>query len=304
MNKKKLLVILGPTAVGKTKLAIDLAKKLNAEIVSADSMLVYKGMDIGSAKPTPEERSQIPHYMIDITEPNNDYDVGLFIEQAVPKIENIYKKGKTAIVCGGTNYYVYTLLEGSYDAPESDTEIRAKYENIAKEKGNEHLHSLLKNIDPDSYNRLKINDVKRVSRALEVYEITGKPLSLMKKKQGIAPKYNVIKIGLMLDKKKLFSRIEQRVDNMLKKGLIQEVELLIKKGLTNSKTAQQGVGYKEVIEYTKNNSRDIELLKNQIIQNTRKLVKKQLTWLKKDATIKWFDAEDYAKALKEIQKII
>jgi tRNA dimethylallyltransferase len=301
MNKKQtIIVILGPTASGKTELAIETAELLNGEIISADSMLVYKGMDIGTAKPSNSELSKIPHYLIDIIEPYEDYDVSNFIKDAKKAIKDILEKGKIPIICGGTNYYVYSLLEGEYEGPDTNEEIRKRLENIAEQKGSDCLYEMLEKVDSESIKRIHKNNVKRVIRALEVYEITGKPVSEMKKTKGINDKYNIVKIGILTEKKELAVRIEQRIDKMFEAGLIDEVKGLIKKGIKKSKTARQAVGYKEVIKSLEENMLDIDVLKAEIAQDTRHLVKKQLTWLKKDSKILWNNKKELGIFLSEM----
>ena len=225
--KKPLLILLGPTASGKSHLAIELAKALNGEIVSADSMQVYKGMDIGTAKLADSERKKIPHHLIDIKNPDEDWSVADFIKETNTLLEAISKRKKLPIIVGGTGLYLFSLIEGyAFPVIKADEELREKLQNEARTKGNEYLYNKLMEIDPETAKRLHVNDTKRITRALEVYELTGKPISAKGEKDPLSKKYNIIIIGLNMNREDLYKKIEERIDFMIEKGLIKEVSEL------------------------------------------------------------------------------
>lgn len=290
--KNKVIVIVGPTGVGKTETSILLAKELDGEIVSADSMQIYTKMDIGTAKITKEEMQGVPHHMIDVCPYYENFSVALYKEKATKIIDDIISRGKTPIVAGGTGLYIDALF-GDYEfgQSEGDGEIRKKYEKIAKEKGNMYLHSLLKDIDPESYNKIHFNNVKRVIRALEVYDITGKTFTennkLSKKREQ---KHNAVFVGLTRERSILYERIDKRVDEMIKNGLVKEVEMLYNGENTFSETSLGGIGYKEVIYYLKGLCTFDEML-HILKRESRHYAKRQLTWFKRNKNIKWFDLE-------------
>ena len=247
--KPKVIVIVGPTASGKTALSIQLAKKLNGEIVSADSMQIYKKMSIGTAKPTEEEMQGIKHHMIDIIEPNEEFNVAKYKNMAEEKIEEILKKGKQPIIVGGTGLYIDTLVNGiEFKEIENDFEYREKMEKLAEEKGIDWLFEELKKVDIEAAQNIEKNNVRRVIRALEIYKVTGKTKTQLDRESIKGTKYNYIVFGLLWDREELYNRINLRVDIMFKQGLLEEVKSLINnEGF--SKTALQGLGYKEVVEY-------------------------------------------------------
>jgi len=257
------LVIIGPTASGKTKLAIEIAKRANGEIISADSMQIYKYMDIGTAKPDEEEKEGIKHYLIDEVTPDEEFSVARFKELALKYIDEILSKGKLPIVAGGTGLYINSLI---YNLEFSDTicdwELRKKLEQEAKEKGNEYLHNKLKEIDPKAAEKIHMNNVKRVIRAIEVYTYTKKPISVhQEESRKNPPRHNFILIGITMDREKLYDRINKRVDLMLEKGLVKEVEKLVEMGYDKSTIAMQGLGYKEILSYLRGDTPDQDLLK-------------------------------------------
>jgi tRNA dimethylallyltransferase len=279
-KKIKVIAIVGATASGKTAYSIDLAKKIDGEIISADSRLVYKGFDIGTAKPTKEEQAGIPHYMIDIVEPEFDFSAGLYKKQATSLIKEITNKGKTPIIVGGTGLYIDILLK-NYDLPEIEPnkELRAKLKQLTKEE----LHNKLSTIDPQACEIIDKNDSKKIIRAIEIIKTTGKTLA---ESRGMnESEFDIEWIGKNFDRKTLYSRIEQRVDAMIEMGLIEETKSLLKKhgaipNLINT------IGYREIYGYINNQyslEEAIELLK----KNTRNYAKRQLTWFRKNEEIKW-----------------
>ena len=297
--KPKVVVIVGPTASGKTAVSIELAKKINGEIISADSMQIYKEMNIGSAKPTEEEMQGIIHHMIDIVEPTETFNVAKYKEMAEECIEKILEKDKVPIIVGGTGLYVSTLTNGiEFSEIESDLEYREELSNIAmKENGVDILFDKLKEIDPEAANVIDKNNVRRVIRALEIYKITGKTKTQVDKESIKEVKYDYRIFGLNWEREKLYERINLRVDIMLDMGLVDEVKRIKENGI--SSTAIQGLGYKEIIEYLDGKvtlNEAIEKLK----QETRKYAKRQMTWFKRDENIIWLDAENKQEVINYI----
>jgi tRNA dimethylallyltransferase len=290
-----LLVLIGPTAVGKTALSILLAKHFNAEIISGDSMQVYRGMDVGTAKISPDEMQGIPHYMIDTHEPNESFSVSEFQEQAERHIQHIHGRDKLPFVVGGTGLYIEALCyDFQFSEAGSDEKYRAEQTAYAVEFGAEALHNKLKAIDPEAAGRLHPNDIRRVIRSLEVYHTTGKTMTEHLKYQTKQAKYNLCIIGLTMDRKLLYERIEQRIDIMIEQGLVQEVHSLIRKGFSPALVALQGLGYKEIIWHLRGIctiSESIRLLK----RNTRRFAKRQLSWFRHMKDINWIDVTETQK---------
>lgn len=276
--KPKVIAIVGPTASGKTGFAISLAKKLNGEIISADSRLVYKGFDIGTAKPSIEEREGIPHYMIDIVEPEFDYSAGLYAQEAEKLIFDISKRGKVPVVVGGTGLYFRLLLE-NYDVPkvEPDYELREKLSKLSYSE----LVLMLEAKDPVRAKEIEVNDKKKLIRAIEMAKHLEKPLSEYKKE----PVFDVEWIGLNYPRAELYERINKRVDMMIKDGLVEETEYLLKKH-GRIKNLVCTIGYQEIVQYL-DNLLTLEEAKEKLKQNTRNYAKRQLTWFRKNPAIKW-----------------
>jgi len=289
-----LIVIVGPTAVGKTALSIELAKMVNGEIISGDSMQVYKYMDIGTAKPTMKERQGIPHYMIDILEPDEEYSVAVFQDKVEELIPDIAGRNLMPILAGGTGLYVRAITDHyNFTDFSVDQEYRMHLEEEALVKGNQVLLDRLAAVDPVTAKRLHINDLRRIIRALEVYHFTGQPISSYQDAHlNPEPKYNLAMIGLNMERDKLYDRINRRVDLMVEQGLVEEVEGLLNRGYSSSLTSMQGLGYKEICAYLEGQydfGEAIRLLK----RNTRHFAKRQLTWFRRDQRIKWFNVENY-----------
>lgn len=284
-GKDKIIVVCGPTCSGKTLVGIELAKRFGGEIISADSQQVYKGLDIGTAKPGEQERQGIEHHLIDIVEPNEQFDVSMFVSAAERAIDKIIKKGKVPIVVGGTGLYIKGLCRGLAASPPKDPAIRSELTETQEEKGTAHLYELLKKVDPASAERLKVNDKQRIIRALEVYRLTGHSITDFHKGHGFNDeRYDAIKIGLNLDRNELYKRINERVDRMVKEGLEAEVRaIMLKFGM--DAPALKAVGYKDIrdLNGAPLNEETVALIK----QNSRNYAKRQLTWFRRDNSIKW-----------------
>lgn len=292
MKKEKVVVICGPTASGKTALSIELAKKINGEIVSCDSMQIYKEMDIGTAKTTKEEMQGIKHYMLDIISPEERYSVADYKKEAKNAIREILKKGKTPIVVGGTGLYVDSLIyEIEYPNIEFDEEYRKKLEIQVEKEGLENLYEQAKKIDPEAIKKISQNDKKRIIRILEIYHATGyNKTEQERKSREKEPEFDYKVYGLNMPREKLYKRIDLRVDIMIKQGLIEEVEKIYKK-YSKFPTAMQGLGYKEVVEYLNNNLTKEEMIEK-IKQETRRYAKRQMTWFRKNKQTIWLDTEN------------
>lgn len=290
---ERIIAVIGPTAVGKTKVSIDLAKMLNTEIISGDSMLVYKNMNIGTAKPSISERSNIFHYLIDILEPDADFSVVDFKELASQHITEINKQGNIPILAGGTGLYVKAILEGyQFNPTPSDEKLRIELDNLAKEHGNQYLHDQLAQVVPSAAARLHPNDLRRVIRALEVYYLSGDTISQNKLLDQQELLYNAVVIGLTMDRDLLYRRINQRVDIMVAQGLVDEVTMLLAQGVPANCQAMQGIGYKEIVRHLQGEI-DLATAIENIKQATRNFAKRQLTWYRKMPYITWFDVNDF-----------
>lgn len=284
-------VIGGPTASGKSKLAVELAKKVNGEIISADSMQIYKEMNIGTAKVNKEEMQGVQHYLVDFVSPDERYSVSNFKKDAEKAIEEILEKGKTPIVVGGTGLYIDSLIYGiEFQNEEVDLEYREKLNKIADEKGLESLYKKAQKIDPEAMKKISINDRKRIIRVLEIYHKTGKTKTeqeLQSRKNEVKYEYKVF--AITMDREKLYERIEKRVDSMIEQGLIEEVKQILNKYHTFP-TAMQGLGYKEVVEYLEGSCTKEEMIEK-IKKETRHYAKRQLTWFRKNKETIWLDGE-------------
>jgi tRNA dimethylallyltransferase len=288
---RRALIICGPTGVGKTEVAIEVAERLGGEVISADSRQVYRYLNIGTAKPTPEQREKIPHHLIDIVDPNEQFTAADYGNLARETIREVFEGGKTPIVSGGTGLYLRALTEGLFYGPPADPEIRGQFERVADEKGEAALYQQLLQVDPEAAERIHPHDRKRIVRALEVFQICGKPLSLLQREGEYPPKeYQFIKVGLTQRREELYKKIEKRVDKMIKEGLLGEVRALIERGYDGELVPLKTVGYKEMFEHLEEKyslKRAIELVK----RNTRRYAKRQLTWFRKDKEIHWFEIE-------------
>lgn len=295
MGRIPVVIVLGPTAVGKTAISIDLAKKLQGEIISADSMQIYKYMNIGTAKPGLEERQGIPHHLLDIVYPNEDFNVSLFQDLANKRIKEIYGRGKLPIVAGGTGLYINSLIYPlSFTDAGEDRKYRQDLQREVEVRGKNWLHNELLLVDPQTANRLHPNDIKRIIRALEVHHITGRPASKQNDHhdQRINDEYSFTLIGLTMRRDILYERINKRVDIMLEEGLVDEVKWLLENGYKSHLNSMQGLGYKEMIQYLMGRRTLTEstyILK----RDTRRFAKRQLTWFRRLTHVNWIHMEDH-----------
>lgn len=290
--KKNLLIISGPTAVGKTNISIKLAKMLNGEIISADSMQIYKEMDIGSAKITKDEMDGVTHHLIDVVSPNEEFSVADFKELAKNAIDDITSRGKLPIIVGGTGLYIDSLI-CNFDFTDGvkDEDYRNMMYNLGNEKGNDHVHNMLKEVDPISAEKIHPNNLKRVVRALEVYKLTGKPFSsydVGAEKFNVP--YNVFYYVLTMNRDVLYERINKRVDIMMNQGLLEEVKNLKTKGYDANMQSMKGIGYKELLYYF-DESISIDKAIDMIKQGSRNYAKRQLTWFRKDPRVIYMDKD-------------
>jgi tRNA dimethylallyltransferase len=298
---KPLIILTGPTAVGKTALSIRLAKAIGGEIISADSMQVYRRMDIGSAKIIKEEMMGVPHHLIDVLEPDEEFNVTVFQKLAKAAVEEIYYRGNIPIVAGGTGFYIQALLNDiDFTENGEDTSIRDELEALAKEKGAEHLHGILLAIDPESAEQIHANNIKRVIRAIEYYRQTGERISEHNKREREKESpYDFLYYVVNTDRDILYQRIDQRVDEMMKQGLVQEVKELKDSGCTRNMVSMQGLGYKEIIDYLQGEctlSEAVYLLK----RDTRHFAKRQITWFKRERDVKWLNLPDFNNDLDKV----
>ncbi len=295
MEKKPMVILTGPTAVGKTALSIRLAKEINGAVISADSMQVYRHMDIGSAKIRPEEMQGVKHYLIDILEPEEEFHVVRFVEETKAALEEIYQNGQIPIIAGGTGFYIQALLyDINFDGQDCNADYRRELEQIAEEKGAEYLHQMLEEVDAESAKAIHANNTKRVIRALEFYHVSGKKISEHNETehQKESP-YNFAYFVLTDERERLYKRIEARVDAMMEEGLLDEVRLLKERGATKEMVSMQGLGYKEILAYLDGEislERAVYLIK----RDTRHFAKRQLTWFRRERDVIWFDKEQYA----------
>lgn len=309
MEKQPMVILTGPTAVGKTNLSIELAKRINGAIISADSMQVYKYMDIGSAKIMPQEMQGIKHYLIDELLPSDEFNVFIFKEMAKKALEEIYSNDQIPIIVGGTGFYIQALLY-DIDFTEQDTDIayRNKLSEFATVNGNHALHEKLKNIDPVSYETIHENNVKRVIRALEYYHNCSEPISKHNdsERQKESP-YNFAYFVLNDERKRLYDRIDKRVDIMVENGLVEEVKKLKNMGYTSDMVSMKGIGYKEILN-SLDGAYDIDEAVEKVKQESRRFAKRQLTWFRREKETIWLEKEEYSyddnKILSKIKEIL
>lgn len=281
--KKKIIIICGPTASGKTNLAVECAKLLDSEVVSADSMYIYKGLDVGTAKPTVEEMQGVKHHIIDVINANEDFSVSDYKKMATDVIDDIISRGKIPIICGGTGFYINSILyDLTYGNSQKNDEIREKYNKLALEHGNEYVYNILKELDYESAIKLHYNDTKRVIRALEIYHSGVKKSDI---KDELIPKYDYKAYSIDFPREKLYERINLRVDLMVKNGLLEEINGLLKHGITRENQCMQAIGYKEILDYL-DGFCTLEKAVDDIKLNTRHYAKRQITYFKKLDVIK------------------
>lgn len=298
---KKLVILTGPTAVGKSELAVKLAKEIGGEIISADSMQVYRHMDIGSAKILPEEMESIPHHLIDVLEPTEEFNVVVFQKMAKNAMEGIRQRGHIPILTGGTGFYIQAVLyDIDFTHNDEDSRLRRQLEQLANDKGNEILYERLKQIDPESCETIHPNNVKRVIRAIEFYEKTGKKISQHNREQheNLSP-YRFAYFVLNDERAKLYDRIDKRVEKMLVQGLVEEVESLKNMGCTRDLVSMQGLGYKEILDYLSGNC-SLEEAVYLIKRDTRHFAKRQLTWFRREKDVTWINKQEFDYNSQEI----
>lgn len=292
--KKPLIVLTGPTAVGKTKLSIALAKAVNGEIISADSMQVYRYMDVGSAKITPDEMDGVPHHLVDVLDPTEDFNIVLFQQLAKKSMEEIYSKGRIPILVGGTGFYIQAITRDiDFTQSEQDDSYRKELEALVAEKGSSFLHDMLASVDPKSAEDIHENNVKRVIRALEFYKQNGTQISEHneEQKEHVSP-YNLAYFVLNAPRPLLYERIDARVDEMLKNGLVEEVKTLQRMGCHRGMVSMQGLGYKEILAWLEGEypyDEAVRILK----RDTRHFAKRQLTWFRREGEVTWVDKDKF-----------
>lgn len=294
VENKKLVILTGPTAVGKSAISIALAGEIGGEIISADSMQVYRHMDIGSAKILPEEMGGVPHHLLDILEPTEEFNVVIFQKMAKAAMEEIYKRGHIPILVGGTGFYIQAILyDIDFTRNDEDTSLRTQLEELVRTQGSETLYEQLKQIDPESCETIHANNVKRVIRAIEFYQKTGKKISQHNREQreNISP-YNFAYFVLNDDRAALYEKIDRRVDEMLGQGLVDEVEKLKAMGCTRDLVSMQGLGYKEILDYL-NGDCSLEEAVYLIKRDTRHFAKRQLTWFRREKEVIWVDKQNF-----------
>ncbi len=305
MNKN-VLIIAGPTAVGKTDLSLKLAKDLNGEIISADSVQIYKGMDIGSATPSEEELNAVKHHFINEINPEDEYSVAIYARKAKEIIKDIQSRGKFPIVVGGTGLYVNSLIyEMDFSETVKDEKLRSQLMKEASIEGVDYIHNKLRKLDPEAADKIHKNNLKRVIRALEINILTGDKMGNFKSDPIKTTEYNPLLVCLKRNRKLLYVRINRRVDIMIENGLIEEVKKLKDRGLDESYTSMKAIGYKEVIDYL-NGKYDLDMLKSIIKKNTRHFAKRQLTWFRRYEDAMWIDLdkEEFDESYKKIVKTL
>ena len=298
-----LLVIVGPTGVGKSEVAFDLTSRLKAEIISADSRKIYRGMDIGTAKPSPEVRSKVPYHLIDIASPDEVFSAAEFKRRAESIIKKIQEDKRLPLLVGGSGLYIRAVVDGIFAGYGTDWDLRARLREKEKDKGKGSLYEELKRVDPLAASHLHSHDVRRVIRALEVYYLSGKPISYHQRRSPYSPSPCTVMVGLRMKRRALYQLINRRVDAMIKEGLVGEVEGLLDKGYNEDLSSMQGLGYRQIIGYLKGKySREeaVRLIK----RDTRRFAKRQLSWFNKDPRIIWLDREKFPTPAETSEKIV
>ena len=305
VERPRVIAVMGPTAVGKTGCVLQLAKDLGGEIVNADSMQIYRFMDIGTAKPTAAERAEVVHHLLDIVDPDQDFDASLYSQLARETIKNLVEEGKVAIVVGGTGLYLKALFHGLFPAAHSDQVIRQRLRREGEKDGGLELYKRLKKIDPSTAARLHPNDLFRIVRALEVWECTGKPMSVLQKEHGFRENpFFTLKIGLKLPRSQLYERINRRVEEMMELGLVNEVRELLNLGYGVHLKSMQALGYRHMVQHLINGMKIAEALRT-MKRDTRHYAKRQMTWFGGDQEINWFrpqDIEEIARLAREFMR--
>ncbi len=288
---KEILTIVGPTAVGKTEIAIRIAEHFNGEIISADSRQVYKYLNIGTAKPTIEERKRVAFHLIDFLNPDENYSCGQFARDAEQLLGGLISKNKMPILCGGTGLYIRALFNPLHQLPQADKRLKERLQNILNEKGLDYLYKRLLTVDPEWAKRVGPKDKQRILRGLEVYEITKKPLSELFKGKKQSPKYKPKYLGLVLPRDDLYKRIDERYDMMIKNGLVDEIKNILNMGFKSDCYGLRTIGYKEIVKYL-NGDWDLKTAIEKAKRHTRNFAKRQLTWFKKIPDVNWYNPDD------------
>lgn len=289
---KPVVVIVGPTAVGKSRIAVEVAKAFETEVLTADSRQVYRGMDVGTDKPAPEERQGIPHRLIDLVGPDESFNAGLYRRQAIDEIERLYRDRRLPLVVGGTGLYVRTLFKGLCDAPPTDPIVRAALKQEAEDQGHDRLYARLVEVDPVAASRLHPRDESKVLRALEVYQLSGRRMSEFQQEHGFAERpFSTLMIGLNRDRDALYRRIEERIDWQLAHGLIEETKQLLDQGYQRDSAAMKGLGYRQVAEHLAGAYDSAEMVRR-FKRDTRRFSKRQMTWFRKEPGIQWLTIEE------------
>jgi len=304
--KIPLLVIVGPTAVGKTKMAIQLAHRLQGEVVSADSRQVYRYMDIGTAKPTWEEREGIPHHLIDIIDPDEEFSVADYQRLAQRVIRDIWARNKLPILAGGTGFYISAVIDNyNFSSHAVNREYRRQMQRLGEKYGGAYLLEKLRPVDPVAAERLHPNDLRRIIRALEVYEFTGRPLSQWEREQDKESPYLLSIVGLTMDRAALYAVINRRVEEMIARGLVEEVRALLARGYSPDLNSMQGLGYKEIIPYLEGKI-ELEEAVEILQRNTRRFAKRQMTWFRRDPRINWYNVTEtpWEKLMEDIASTV
>ena len=303
-KKPKAIVICGPTGIGKTGFAIELAQKFKGEIIGADSMQIYRTMDIGTAKPTPVEQSTVRHHMVDIVDPEEPFDAEKYAAMAFQKVSDLSARGTIPFVVGGTGLYIKSLVFGLFDADPADPVIRNQLKAEAEEKGSPFLHQRLGNCDPETAGKLHANDTYRIIRALEVYEITGVPISEYHHRHRFnSRRLDTLTLGLQMDRERLYERIDARVDAMIQAGLLDEVRGLLTAGYSQTLKSMQSIGYRHMVEFLEGHL-DWEETVRTLKRDTRRYAKRQVTWFKADPDMMWVSPEDIRQAEQAINRFL
>jgi len=289
---KPVVVIAGPTAVGKSRVAVEVAKVFETEVLTADSRQVYRGMDVGTDKPAPEDRQDIPHRLIDLVGPDESFNAGLYRRRAIDEIERLYGDSRLPLVVGGTGLYVRTLLKGLCDAPQADPIVRAALKQEVEDQGYDRLYARLVDVDPEAAARLHPRDESKVIRALEVYQLSGRRMSAFQQEHGFAERpFSALVIGLNRDRAALYRRIEERIDWQLAHGLIEETQQLLAQGCQRTSAAMKGLGYRQVAEHLAGEYDVVEMVRR-FKRDTRHFSKRQMTWFRKEPGIQWLTIEE------------
>ena len=300
-KKPKVVVIAGPTACGKTSLSVDLALSLEGEIINADSMQVYRGMNVGTAKPTIEEQKGIHHHLLDVVDPDEEFNVAIYRTMALPVINDICSRGKNCFVVGGTGLYIRSLLEGIFECPPVDPELRESLRRQCRTHGSRILHERLKRMDPEYAEKVHPNDSVRIIRALEIIHLTnGFPSDLIKRHSFDERPLDALKLCIKVDREELYSRINKRSSAMVKAGLVEETEQLLSKGYSPDLKPMKAIGYRHIIKYLKGDW-SLEEAIRELQGDTRRYAKRQLTWFRADQEVIWVEAEDFELVLKKVK---